>query len=293
MSFVGERNFHNFHLGDDVYKLAGVLIPEIAERLDVDLGTEPNSDALGTLVGKLGSNKVLRDNEDVTAIDRETAIAFVERSGVQEPLARSLWTPYVDIDSASVDNLVLTGGVANWQDRSINLALQHQGVAVFYPVGNRVMKTATEVEHPEIKKLYEVDGTYPTETEFVKKVVTDRFVQNDQLITPSYHDTGVGDEIATQFFMRNPFALGRRLAAVRNANAGILFATQLRAAARKRDASFDADINSPQLFVVTDGFPLARTDEQEADPANYQKAITALRQVAVTAKVLHEAALDL
>ena len=36
---------------------------------------------MGQLAGALGKNKVLRANEEVTAIDRNTASALVDRSG--------------------------------------------------------------------------------------------------------------------------------------------------------------------------------------------------------------------
>src|SRR5690349_8134719 len=91
-------DFANFYLTDinsqtNVYEMANGLIPEIAERLDFELSSEPNSQEMYEMVGEIGPDKQLRNNPDVAAIDRNLAITFVEQSGVQRPLNRSLWTP--------------------------------------------------------------------------------------------------------------------------------------------------------------------------------------------------------
>src|SRR2546423_663215 len=94
--FVMKRNFNDFHLGDNVYELADGLVPEVAERVDIELGSEPNSPALERLVAKLGSNPDLRSNPEPANIDRRTAIEFAYRSGLPSLMSRSLWTPSID-----------------------------------------------------------------------------------------------------------------------------------------------------------------------------------------------------
>ncbi len=292
---MAEQDFHNFELADlaagreTAYTLAGGVILEAAERLDVELPAEPSSESLGELVGKLGKNKVLRANEEVTAIDRETAVELVERSGVQKELHRSLWTPGTSADE--LDYVVMTGAVANWQDRAV-LHVQDvvpRDTGVIVATGIRVMDTGTEQQNPHIVDFHEEHGRYPTESEYGLTYVVPELRATQQSIIAETYDTGKGDEIAARLFMDHPFLLKQRVGFVRVANAGIQLAVQMRTAARAIDPRFDADPENPQVFVLTDAFDLARTAEEEAKPHAHQKAITALRQVALTAKMLHEA----
>jgi hypothetical protein len=329
---AAERDFSNFYLGDNVYELADGLILEVAERLDVELGAEPNSADLWDLVGKIGPNKVLRQNEELEAIDRETAVDLVERSGVQASLNRSLWTPQQPAiheklwipgtgedrepffpepqTGIHVDALVSTGSVANWYDRTTGLLHRppayvkvpfrtdasepttpeqsnttssnpFHDLPQYVAAGNRVMDTATEVGNVHIKAIRQRFGRYPTEAEYAG------MRSRGALVTG--YPMAKADELAAMFFEDNPHLLEESLAFVRVANAGVQLAVQFRKAAQARSPQFDADPAKPQVFILTDTFPLARTEAQESKPAQYQKATTALRQVALTAKMLHEA----
>lgn len=301
-----DRNFNNFHLGDNVHQLADGLIPEIAERLGIDLDSEPNAESLGGLIGALGKNKVLRDNDEVTAIDRDTAVDFLDRSGVQSALRRSLWTLgfdehndiygewYVEVDAVSV---VATGGVANWQDRTARLmadeaSKQLISVPTYLVAGPRIMNSATEVNNPNVLRFTKDFGRAPSEADYASTIVARELINVDDtmMVLPQSFGRGDGDVIAEQFFERNPQLLDQRLIFARVANAGVMLAVQMRLAAQKQKSEFDTDPTSPQVMILTDEFSIARTEEQEKDPANYQKAITGLRQVAVTAKMLHIAA---
>ena len=46
------------------------------------------------------------------------------------------------------------------------------------------------------------------------------------------------------------------------------------------------------MFVLTDTFPLATNSDEIKNPAEFQSPFTALRQVALTAKLLAEAAIE-
>jgi hypothetical protein len=109
-------------------------------------------------------------------------------------------------------------------------------------------------------------------------------------VLPSSYEIKNGDEIMQRLLDDNPHLLNQRVAMARVANAGIIMAIQLRDAARKINPDFDADPENPQVFVVTDSFPVARTEKQDKNAAKYQKAATGLRQLVLTAKKLHEAA---
>ena len=284
------RDFHNFELGDNVYKLSNELIPEIAERLDIAMDGEPNIEELSMLITKLGPNKALRDNTEVTAFEREEMANLVERSGIQKKLSRSLWTPNSKVE---VDATVLTGGVANWQNRSAIVAIESaKNATVYYAVGNRVMDTATEIDNPWIMRYHQEFGRYPSEAEYAAHTIVPNLLSRGLNVNDFAYDTANGDDIAKLFFENHPELLEKRIGFARVANAGIQLAVQMRKNARLIDPKFDADPNNPQAFVFTDSFPVSRTAEQDAKPQEFQKAQTALRQLAVTAKAIYEAQLS-
>ncbi|CAN5381829.1 hypothetical protein BH09PAT4_BH09PAT4_07820 [soil metagenome] len=292
-----KRDFSSFELGDNVYELADGIVPEIAEQLQVPIGPEPSSADLQEIMKKVGTNKVLRANEPVTAIDRDAMVDMVERSGIQLPLQRSLWTPRHAADGfrrlrgKGAGVRLALGGVANWQDRVANkLEHDYTRIPLHLLGGQRVMDTATEVSNPNVKEVHSKFGRYPTEAEYAASVVLPRLVKNTNVLASSF-DTTDGDEILKQFFDKNPQLLEKRISVVRVANAGVVMALQVRAVARTLNPDFDSNPRNPQLFVETDMLPVARTAKEDATPVNYQKAATALRQVVLTAKKLHEAEL--
>jgi len=289
---AAERNFNDFQLGDNVYELAGGVIPEIAAKLGVELGDEPSSEALGELVGKIGKNKVLRENEDVEAIDRETAADFVDRSGVQRALSRSLWTSE-PFRLADMDAIVMTGGMANWQDRMVTrLSTHFTKKPIFYVTGERVMDSPTEVTNSNVIALQAENGQYPTESQYAAKVIVPKLIVIGNKATKLLpYETDNGDELAARLFEDQPELAGQKLLFARVANAGIQLAVQMRKAARQVNPDFDSFSNMPQAFILTDWFTqVARTPDEDKDSLHFQKAHPALRQLAVTAKMLHEAA---
>jgi hypothetical protein len=284
-----ERNFSNFYLGDNVYQLADGVIPDIAERLDVPLAEEPNSADLQLLMQKVGPNKVLRRNKEVMAINRKTKVLLVNRSKIQARLSRSLWSPDIPVTESNVDDIVTQGGVANWQDRTAREIGNYKGISVYSITGNRVMDSPTEVTNPNVARFNATFKRYPREAEYAGSIIVPQLVMAGHEVLDGSYDTSNGDELFARMFDDNPHMLDERLAIARVANAGIIMAIQLREAARKLKIDFDADPNDPQVFVITDKAPTARTKAQESNAARYQKSDTALRQLVLTAKKLHEA----
>ncbi len=311
MSEVAERDFSTFELGDNVYELAGGLIPEIAERLNFELDNAPDPQEMYKLVGVLGKNKVLGANEEVDAIDLETAADLLDRSGVQKPLDRSLWTPDLKIGDLGPGPAftVITGAVANWQDRTTKLVAEAIGEGTLGPevrvvTGNRVMgKIKSEQVNLNVEKFYVEHGRYPTESEFATRYVLP--VLNEagaQAILTSY-DTDSGEKLADSFSRsiklseedhevsyEKLFEPDIPVTFARVANAGIQLAVQFRQAIKANvSPKFDSE-EAPDVFIRTDSFPIAKTEEQKADSTNFQNPYTGLRQAVLTAKLLHEAA---
>jgi len=251
-----ERNFNNFELGDNVYELADSLIPEIAEHLDFELGPEPSSDELYELVGKLGKNRVLGANEEVTAIDLETAADLLGRAGVQEAMDRSLWTPRLKATHIASENpnagfTVITGAVPNWQDRTAKLVAE--GISegslrgtTYVVTGNRTMgvEDLSEAEHPNVKTFQKEKGILPTETQYAERFVVPVIQAAGGEVALVSYETESGAELAHNFVrytrttgdkrsFERLFELGSRpITFARVANAGAQLAVQFRTAVR-------------------------------------------------------------
>lgn len=283
-----ERDFGTFYfMEDNVYELAGELIPEIAERLEVPIADEPNNEDLQRLMGAVGRNKVLRANGEIQAIHPEEMADIIERSGVQNELRRSLWTPEKGVEGTEA--VLAVGGVANWQDRTARIITGAPDAPVHLLGGSRIMDTATEKSNPNIARIYEKVGFYPSEAQYMGSVVLSQIVEAKQSATVHRFDTDNGDLMLEEFFKKNPALLKQHLLMARVANAGVVMALQMRNAARKLNPTFDSNPADPQVVIATDSFPVAHTEEQRKDVPHYQNPATALRQVVLTAAKIHEA----
>lgn len=294
-------DFSNFELGDNVAALAGGLLPEMANVFEIELGDAPNSQTLGALVGAIGAKKTLRENEtgakawltQVTGSDEQAfalAADWLERSGVQQALDRSLWTP--ELTTPEEAAVVATGGVANWQDRTAELITNLSPRQVHIATGTQVMNSVTEKINPNVITLQNVYGTFPTQQQYAEDIILPQLLAAGHEVVISPYDTQNGEEIAQRFVADYSRLLSGPLAFARVANAGIQLAVQFRNAARRMNTRFDTNPNKPQAFVLTDSFPIARTLD-EAAPKNakdFQSPFTGIRQVALTGKLLVEAA---
>ena len=117
-----------------------------------------------------------------------------------------------------------------------------------------------------------------------------KLVEAGFTVVPSEYAGANGDQLAEGLFSDYPELAYRNLVFGRVANAGLQLACQMRTAARKINGDFDGFREEPQVFVVTDSFPIATTPEQKADAAHYQNPQTGLRQAVLSAKMIHEAA---
>lgn len=292
---TSERNFANFQLGDNPLELAGGLLPEVAERYEFTLGSEPNADALGQLVGYLGKSAVLRENPSPKSVGIKQVADWVERSGIMQPLDRLLLNPDMPAQRGSL--LVMTGGVANWMDRSEELLkpsnrLLKDGnyTGVIIAAGTRIMNSVTEVNNPRVKAFAEETGHLPDEAEYAKRFILPSLRQLYTLNSLQSCDTKNGDELANLFVANNQDLLeqGRPLTFVRVASAGVQLALQMRRAIQKVSPGYDSP-DAPKIGILTDTISIAQTRVSIAKPTRFQSPFTALRQVALTAKLLHEA----
>ena len=309
---VEKRDFSNFYLGDDVRELANGVIPVAADFVGVTLPEKPVdevlspemlardqaelSEGLGVAVGKLGKDKVLRNNEEIS-VHPGIMGGLVQSAGTQKSLARSLWAPE-DVIDGSEDEIVVTGAVAPWQQRVLGLlaARAERGdvpQSLNLIAGNRVMKGATDVTEQHVREFQmRHNGELPTESQYVEEVIVPKAQEAGFKVRFVAYETGSGSAIADKFTSSHPemFVPGKKIIFVRVANAGIQLACQFRAAARSGvNPKFDADPNNPQAYILTDTHPVGFTGTQATNPKEFQSPYTGARQMMVTAKLLHEA----
>jgi hypothetical protein len=288
---VSERDYSTYRVGDDVTRLAGGVVAELAGTLGMPLDG-PNVEQLGQLVGAIGPDKVLRNNPDLKlreALPVAQAADIVEQSGIQKPLNRAFLHP--DMEMPLDEPIVMTGAVANWQDRTAQLVAGLAPTRVFLPIGNREMKSESELRNPNIQNYMQWDQLhpYPTESKYAKSYV-------ERVLNDAGHktelmpmDTSDGQEILDRFAASHRDLSYGRLTVARVANAGVQLAYQMRTAARKEMKAFDVEVGAPQLYIVTDTLPLAQTEDELKDPVHFQSPYTAMRQLALTAKLLAQA----
>lgn len=286
---ASERNFSNYQLGDNVYELAGGLLPEIADTMSYDLGGQPTAEALQGFVGHIGPAKWLQDNIGVVrqrlGADGDAlsiAADWTERSGIMQPLYRNFTTPEMRTP-LEIDTAVIGSGVARWMLRRVNQLRTLHEVAelktgeVLVAGGSREMK---ESEHPFVANLATAIGKLPTEAQFSSLVMVPRLLQegfNAKAVAPN---TQVGDAVMEA--VAYEMSRDGTVLVVGNAPAGIQSAGQFRLAAQKVESDFDVD--GGQLFMAADSLPIARHGE---GPATHQNPYTALGQIARNALFLH------
>lgn len=299
-------DFSSYNLSNfDVMTVSDGLVPEMAHVFDVPLNQNDLVGSLGQLIDVVGQSKVLQENiegvrEKLDVLDGDKitiAAGWLERSGIMKPLDRSLWTPDIETPD-DVEAIIISGAVANWQDRSYKLLAERTQsgkppARVYVPVGDRIMSTPTELTNSNVQVMADArQGSIPTEFDYMQGIgrplLEDAGYRVEILPYPGLN----GDQIAEQFVAERPGFFDRSegtIAFARVANAGIMLATQFRQAAHKQGVEFDKNPENPQLFVLTDEYPIAVTEKQTKNPAQFQNPLTAIRMIAVTAKHLQVA----
>ena len=291
---VAERDFSNFQFDNNVYELAGGLLPDMADKLEVELGDTPDADSIQAMLNKVGTKRELRENtgsEDYMTL--EETVDFIDRSGLQKAIDRDLHDGNQTSVQAGVKDAIVQGAVANWADRTTALVVAHKTIQRVWTLGgNRKMQLGTEVTNSNIIHVQDAFNRRPTEAQYLGRFILPTLLSAGKEVLPFTYPTNDGDTILRAFFEENPDLLEQRLLLARVANSGIIMGFQLREAARKLNANFDSDPTSPQVYVATDGFPLARTEAQQKDAANFQNPVSAIKQVILTGKkiVLAQAA---
>lgn len=290
---MAERDFSNYEAGDRLYELGNGVVPRVAELIHFTLDEEPNDIQLSELVGKLGKDKVLQNNEPPVELDIETSARLVEDSGVQKAVSRSLWTSDETVPG-DVDAVIVTGAVANWQDRTAKLliAKSRRGFEpkrVYLPTGNRVMNSATEIVNRNVvgfRKKH--NDELPTENQYAEAIIAPRLEKAGLNVEVIPYATKDGAEIANRFIVQHTELISphKKITVARVANAGIQLAVQIRRSARQIALGFDYDQTDPQLFVMTDRFPIAKTAQELKQSKEFQSPFTALRQVVLTGRYL-------
>jgi len=264
--------FDNFRIRkDSVYDIGDGVIPEIAVAFEHDLTDEPDPENLGELIAKVGPAKTLQDNIELvksrigsTKDASGLAIDWIERSGLLTPVSRSFLNPNLPVPGM-VDIALVTGGVRNWMQRRANVLIDLDKAdyikRVILAGGNRKMKT---VEGTDV-----IEGM--TEADYLEKVVLDKIMRLGRvgLVDMVKVNSESGNDVMARVAKR----MGHftTAAVISNAGAWVQNAGQARRAIMAEHANFDS--SGRRIYVVSDGFPIAKNDEPSVAAQNPYSAL--------------------
>jgi hypothetical protein len=272
-----------------IYQLGGGVLIEMADRFAYELNAEPTEQTLFGLVGAVGPHKELQRNiehaQEVLGSDAVDVCAdWLERSGVMNAVAGAFSAPATTAVPSTIDAVVWSGGVANWQLRRRNLTERLDPTTVgrvVLPMGSRLMGAG---EHPLVATYTSRRERQPTEYQFccnfVKPVLQQAGFRSVEVISA---DSGNGDAVCEFVFRHFPELLDGIVLTIGNAPNTIQGAGQLRDAARRVEGF---DENGDQLFMMGDFFPVARHGE---DKSTHQNPLSGIGQIARNAAFLLKA----
>jgi hypothetical protein len=296
-------DFSNYDLErDNIYELAGGVVPEIAAAADFDLREEPAGHEgqleepaqpaekpLRGLVGALGPDKELQKNigrvkEALGEDALEVAIEWEERAGLMYPVKRA-YVKDTSIPQTKNKKGVINGGTASWMLRRRNeaerLDPEEDIEEIVLAAGNREMSIT---EHPLVATYQRKHGKLPTEADFLEKYVADHLRSLGHTVEPVVRaDSTSAKEVFNTLIAERPDILNNIVVVIANAPNAIQAAGQLRLGARRADAAFDS--NGDQLFMQSDSFPLARRSESKA---THQDPFSGLSQLLRNALILYQ-----
>lgn len=168
---------------------------------------------------------------------------------------------------------LLLGTTANWTPRRINLFLEVEDSVPFgglFLLANsqRQCTLKTEVDNPDVLRFQKKYGRVPNEAELLPALVSKMagfhfgFVHVDAPNQASQ---------IRQLITSLPVLAHGNLCIIANANATYI-GLQVRRTIREVYPDFDRGCD--QLYTMQDSFRLARTPEQAADPAHFQRPLT-------------------
>jgi len=241
---------------------------------------------------------------DRTGVPPEPILDLIEATGIMERIAfRLVRTDDVEVAKFGAADVVVPVGTINWSVRRAQELLRQVQAGlkvkrVFALASDRVCDSSTEVGHPYIQKWREHEAAKAAQSEpgvFHAPDETQLPRESDLLAFIIQSETGI--KVEDQNVIIGP-ALDGNIAALaeahpelaeaniyvpRNANASVDL--QVRRGIKKAFPDFD---NKTGKFAFSrDDFPLARTQEQAADPARFQRPFTALSGIVRELNELH------
>lgn len=290
-----------------INQMGNGVIPEMAEAFGSPISDVPTLDELHSLVGLVRPHNTLRDNvPSLTDILGRDALAitvdWMERSKATGAVIGA-FRDTADPVPTENGHLVAAMGVANWNDRITDLLESWARVngtdsPVITLAGNRLMDKGTELAHPNVQAFQEAEGRTPTESDYMRVFVVPRLKSVGLDVTAHAYGTKVDKEIVRAAFGEHPELFDRNVIVFRTAGAGVAQAARLRREALNvqrevgREPDFDMRM-SPQLYVVTDSFPIARTEQEVAQADRFQSPLSGASNIPFTARMLLEASQQL
>ncbi len=196
---------------------------------------------------------------------------LVDTGTLRQMEIRTVRGPAIPDGTVSV---IVTGGTTNWMQRRVaelKRQLRKHVIRVemiFAFAGERVCDTDTDLANPLVNQWRDERGRYPREYELLEYILRQEGFERIVVIPGGRVDLDIESFFAQpqwRELLQHPVYMPI------NANA-LDRVLAVRYALRMVRSDFDGA--DPQFFFSVDGFPLASTPEEEADPAHFQRPAT-------------------
>lgn len=298
-----DRKFNTFILGDDPTQLADQALLKVAGACSINL--YEGLQAYDTLIDMLAPHMVNGRLQESTLGGGYAPINKTANDirfwGIEDPFNRSLWSPNIKCPPEAPR--IAIGGLAYVQDfvaekciKDFYVNQNGQG-QLWLAVGARKMDSPAEAENEHVDHYRLFNGEYPTEKQYAEKYIASMARDNGYTdVRVEEYDTQDTQEIAEKFVAAHHeelFSGQKQLVFADISHAVVPLANQFRNEARKYNPDFDADPNDPQIFLKGHGRWVASNDFERTKPQKCQSPYESLHYLALTAKVLAEARVEL
>lgn len=256
-------------------------IRTIAEELGITLGHEPTpQEVQGTLFPMMGKGKSYVDNAEGLDIGDE----IYANSRLMDALAslikpiplRSVHSELGVHDEKFV--MLLTGATANWMERRVLESRRWaQPAAAYIAAANQPVIDNADSPNSYVKKYKKAYGKAATPQEYQLLSRIWRSVTRSEPDDVAAVSRNLDDNLVA-LLAKHPHIADATVYVPTNAGA-VNIALQVRRKLREICPGFDSDPNKPKFYFSSDGFVLAKTPEQAAKPAQYQRPLTLLSYV--------------
>lgn len=182
---------------------------------------------------------------------------------------RSVYGP-VRATSGNPVTVILTGGTVNWMTRRVAelVRMMNQGLQVNQIIalgGDRICDGKPELTHPAVIDFHNTNGHYANERELMGQLAGRLGDVQMPVLTGNLEA-----QVLALLQLMPELASGPIYVPTNTVSQAL----QVRRVIQSDNSDFDTNPTAPDITFSQDSFPLARTELERGDPANFQNIFT-------------------